>query len=879
MIDRLNAALEGRYQIVEQIGEGGMATVYLAEDIKHNRKVALKVLKPELAAVVGADRFLDEIETTANLQHPHILPLYDSGEADSFLYYVMPYVEGTTLADRLEAERQLAVDEAVSIATAVANALDFAHRKGVVHRDIKPGNILFQDGEPVVSDFGIALAVGAGSGTRLTETGLSLGTPYYMSPEQATGDQQVGAGSDIYSLGCVLYEMLVGDPPYMGSTAQAVLGQIITGKPVETIQRRSSVPAHVDAAIRKALERIPADRFSTAVELAAALGNPAFRHGEAAGAAARAGSARRWKTATGVAVLAAGLGLGWGLTRGAPEALPAYRAIRLEPPTDLERWSFVTFPPDGSFMVHHLSGDPTSPEDEGAEQTTALWVQRWDGQPPTLIPGTEGAGVPAVSPDGSRVAFVDEDGALAVTYLDGSGEVILHPSIGFTYISWESDGFIYGSFSTTRRPVIQRVPESGGEAENVTAPVPGRSHRYPTLLPGRRGLLYTSDLNAMTQEADSIGVLDLESGQQRILTAGFLPWYSPSGHLVFLREGQIMAAPMELETLELTAPPVAIAGAVIGFQGASLSGDLVTLEGRRGGTGPEVAFVHRDGSESTVEGIFEIGAPSPEDPALSPDGSRLALVLQEEEEDVVYVFNLEDGVRTRLAHGARPTWSGDGQYVGFTLVDSIDSAWRVRADGSAPPERLTADHLNVDFQVGRWSLEGPLVVGTSTGLAVVEPGDSLARPLLEGDAAYNDPALSPDGRWVAYHTRVDGELRAFVRPYPDVGSALYPVSVGLGEDVQWSRDGKTLYYVGESEEGIDVFAAEIRTEPDFEVVFRHPVFPLQRGYQWSAGGWYYAVEEGGEGAVMVRKASEASESTGVVLMQNFDALLKELVGG
>ena len=204
VITRLNVALEGRYSLIRELGEGGMATVFLADDLKHERKVALKVLKPELAAVVGAERFLGEIKTTANLQHPHILPLFDSGEADSFLFYVMPYVEGETLQGRIDREKQLPVDQAVGIATAVANALDYAHRHGVIHRDIKPANILLQDGEPVVADFGIALAVGAAGGSRLTETGLSLGTPYYMGPEQATGDQPVGAATDTYALGSVL---------------------------------------------------------------------------------------------------------------------------------------------------------------------------------------------------------------------------------------------------------------------------------------------------------------------------------------------------------------------------------------------------------------------------------------------------------------------------------------------------------------------------------------------------------------------------------------------------------------------------------------------------------------------------------------------------
>ncbi|MGD8321973.1 MAG: serine/threonine-protein kinase, partial [Gemmatimonadota bacterium] len=285
VLDRLNAALEGRYAVEEEIGEGGMATVYLATDLKHNRRVALKVLKQELSAVVGAERFLTEIETTANLQHPHILPLFDSGEAGGFLFYVMPYVQGETLAQRLAREKQLPVEEAVRIATAVANALDHAHRHGVVHRDIKPGNILLQDGEPVVSDFGIAIAVGAAGGSRLTETGLSVGTPYYMSPEQATGDQVVGPASDTYSLACVLYEMLVGEPPYLGNTAQAVLGKIIQGAPVSATSMRRSIPLHVDAAIRKGLEKLPADRFTGAQELARALADENFRHGAVPGAA------------------------------------------------------------------------------------------------------------------------------------------------------------------------------------------------------------------------------------------------------------------------------------------------------------------------------------------------------------------------------------------------------------------------------------------------------------------------------------------------------------------------------------------------------------------------------------------------------------------
>ena len=252
-ITRLNAALEGRYRIERQLGEGGMATVYLADDLKHERKVALKVLKPELAAVVGAERFLAEIKTTANLQHPHILPLFDSGEADSFLFYVMPYIEGETLRDRLEREQQLPVDEAVRIATDVAEALHSAHKQGVIHRDIKPANILMSEGRPLVADFGIALAITGAAGTRLTETGLSVGTPHYMSPEQATGEQHVGPAAEPSALGRGLYEMVVGEPPYTGASAQQPrTDQEITSTwvPANGASRRLRMPSGVPASSR-----------------------------------------------------------------------------------------------------------------------------------------------------------------------------------------------------------------------------------------------------------------------------------------------------------------------------------------------------------------------------------------------------------------------------------------------------------------------------------------------------------------------------------------------------------------------------------------------------------------------------------------------------
>ncbi len=312
-VARLNAALEGRYKIERELGEGGMATVYLADDLKHERKVALKVLKPELAAVVGAERFLTEIKTTANLQHPHILALFDSGEADGFLFYVMPYVEGESLQEKLDREKQLPVDDAVRIATEIAEALDYAHGRGVIHRDIKPANILLQDGRVLVADFGIALAVSEAGGARLTETGLSVGTPLYMSPEQATGDRDIDGRSDLYSLACITYEMLAGDPPYAGSTAQAILAKLLTEDPKPLSEVRPSVPSHVEAAVHSALEKLPADRPQKAASFAEDL----RRIREVPRATAASTRRPPWMVPAGLTAALLGLvGVGWILLGG-----------------------------------------------------------------------------------------------------------------------------------------------------------------------------------------------------------------------------------------------------------------------------------------------------------------------------------------------------------------------------------------------------------------------------------------------------------------------------------------------------------------------------------------------------------------------------------
>ena len=306
VLERLAAALANSYVIEDELGAGGMATVYLAHDVKHDRKVAIKVLRPEFAAAVGAERFLHEIKVTANLQHPHILPLHDSGEAGGFLYYVMPFVAGASLREKLNREKQLSIEETLEITKAVASALDYAHRQKVIHRDIKAENILLQDGVPLLGDFGIALATEAVGAERLTETGVVVGTPAYMSPEQVTGERELDGRSDVYSLACVVFEMLAGDPPFTGSTVQVVLAQKLRG-PVSLRAVRDTVPRAMEEAIVKALAWLPADRFATVAQFARALAPLP------ADASLRPGTA----------------------IEQAPATLPRVRAHLPEPPTEL----------------------------------------------------------------------------------------------------------------------------------------------------------------------------------------------------------------------------------------------------------------------------------------------------------------------------------------------------------------------------------------------------------------------------------------------------------------------------------------------------------------------------------------------------------------
>jgi serine/threonine-protein kinase len=827
---RISGALSGHYRVIEEIGAGGMATVYLAEDLRHDRRVALKVLRPELAAVIGAERFLAEIKLTANLQHPHILPLFDSGEAvvshqspdvgaplttddsrlTSFLYYVMPFVEGESLRSRLNREKQLPVAEAVRIASEVASGLDYAHRHGVVHRDIKPENILLHDGRAMVADFGIALAASKAGGNRMTETGMSLGTPHYMSPEQAMGEREITARSDVYALGVVLYEMLTGDPPFTGSTAQAVVARVLTEAPRPILPQRHTIPPEVEAAVLTALEKLPADRFGSAAEFAEALAGrgavPTVR--TAAAPAARPAAAGKFRVDPVKVGLFAGLVLAagaavWGWLRSGPApevnrfslSLPASQALA---PVSTSG-NRVAISPDGKRLVY------VGP----AQRGTQLWVREHDQLSATPVTGTEGAGTPFFSPDGRHVGFVLGGTKVRTVSLDGGPTQSLTDSANTTGGDWGPDGYVYFEVDSG----IARIRETGGPIEplyNFFAHKEAGAE-WPVVLPGAKGLLFRTRRPNQGVDDYQIVVMPLPHGEPHVLMRGVFARYSPTGHLLVLSaDGKLVAAPFDLKKLALTGPPVGLVegiGVEVGGFSANVelsnTGTLVYTTGAASRTRQPV-WVTREGVESPVDSTWQPQG-SIASFALSPDARALAVEVFQDGNNAIWIKQLPTGPFSRLTFGdttnMRPTWTADGRslvYIGNAGVNGGTPMTR-RADGTGTARALV--HSTWSFAAtfethdGGWVLARRSIAEEGSGdIYGIRKGDSTLVPLVTGPATEALPAVSPDGRWLAYTSTESGSPEVYVRPFPEAASAKWQVSTAGGRDPVWSHSGRELFY-------------------------------------------------------------------------------------
>lgn len=902
VLAHLSVALADRYRIERPLGEGGMATVYLAQDLKHDRKVALKVLRPSLAAVVGADRFLQEIKTTAQLQHPHILPLYDSGsttalhgDGPGFLYYVMPYVEGDTLRQKLEREQQLGVDEAVRITSEVADALQYAHEQGVIHRDIKPENILLRGGRAFVADFGIALAVSTATDGRMTETGLSLGTPHYMSPEQATADTHITGRSDIYSLGSVLYELLTGEPPHTGPSAPVIVAKIIadTARPVRAV--RKAVPPHIEAAVAMALEKLPADRFETAQAFADALHNPTFSGPVAAAAAAAVRPAERRPAVpllmvTTVAALAMAA---WGWIRPSgerdPDRVVARNVTSLNVSGALDGLNFavaVALSPDGSALVYR------SPL-VGPGQ---LYLKRRDEVVARPLAGTEGGSGPFFSPDGAWIGFVAGGQLRRVPSNGGASSVLTDSvSVDFNRGAWLDDGSIVFYDWPTR--TLRRLVSGESKATVIVSPakLEGRYPWLPSPLPNARGVLFTAHrtecIGPVSCRPSRVYVYDIRRDTIRTLFDDAIgAWHVPSGHVLYLTSGgTLMAAPWDNDQLVATGRAVPVLDGIQapGFQVANDGTAYYVLGRTEFAPGPvpnaQVVWVDRRGRIEPVDsswqvntgGGYEDDTPADWGVALSPDGRRLALSLLTDKGTDVWIKTLPSGPATRLTLYAGmdrgPSWTADGRAVRFlsdrpvsplspsgetTSAKGQLHVWEQAADGSGDAHLV-------------WRRDGQLTLYSMQASV-----DSVVRAMAKPGAEIRGATLSPDGRWLAYVSNEQGPYEVFVRPFPNVNGGKWQVSNGGGGAPLWAHSGRELFYATRSA----MFS--VRLTLGASVVAEPPraLFPIGDELRGGAlSGGTIALSPDDQRFLMVRdnRWQDMAGTSTLVVVQNF---LTELRG-
>ena len=811
----LSAELVGRYVVEREVGSGGMASVYLAQDVRHERRVALKVLRAELAAVIGAERFLAEIRTTAKLQHPGILPLFDSGVAAGQLFYVMPFVEGESLRHRLDRERQLPVADAVRIATEVGDALAYAHERGVIHRDIKPENILLQSGRPVVADFGIALAVQEAGGNRLTQTGLSLGTPQYMSPEQAAGERGVDGRADQYALAAVLYEMLAGEPPFTAPTTQSLIAKVMTEEPRELGLVRKSVPEHVAVAVHRALEKVPADRFATTREFVSALTNEAVVQGSRrrAGAQAR-GAERRWMPIA-AGMLVAGAAIGAAVDHSARPrpidtvAAPLVFAIEAD---SGQQFAFVccgnifALSPDGRRLAFQAT-DPDS--------VVRVHVREMDALASRSLRGTENAHELFFSPDGQQLGFTNGRTLKAVDIASGRVRAITDfPPTGFLGGgTWTKDGRVIYAVGNT----LYAVAADGGAPTTLVRLDSAKKE----LQVGGPHVVAGTDLVFFSVERAGrepvIRGLWMKSGRTKDVAPGIASVVDTvhSSLITVRSDGTVEARRFDAATGDTTGSAARI-GDPVGLRSpvflyaefaASATGTMVTVTRSpfsSSGQGT-LHVVGADGKDVTHTLPFRTRRVAR--PRFSPDG-RLVAALQasiEKRLTTLFVYDPDRRATTLLPN--------DGSLVSVDWIGS-DSIMSIGSGGEVFVQSIHGEMPRRLGTLGGWSNAGELSV---RGDWVVFDGDrdgsvhigvahrdsiDHSRMLMGSSGAGARPRLSPNGRYIAFLSLPSGPASLHVASFPSLADEIV-IADGVTNDVRWGRDG-ALYYTGPDRRAVAV---------------------------------------------------------------------------
>jgi len=778
--DKLSAALSDRYRIERELGQGGMATVYLAHDLKHDRQVAIKVLRPELAAMIGSERFLQEIRVTARLRHPHILPLYDSGAVDNVLYYVSPLVEGGSLKARLERDGKLPTTEAVRIARDVADALDFAHQHGVIHRDIKPDNILLEAGHAVIADFGIARAVSAAGADRMTQAGVSVGTPTYMSPEQASGELEIDGRADIYGLGVVLYEMLSGKPPFSGQTLQALMAAVLT-REATPLPESPDVPPELSKAVSKAMAKKPSDRFASAREFSQALGV----HEEPQALATS--SARRTR------VLAfAGLGalaLIFWLTshRSRPPArASATRLAQITSDEAVEEWP--AWSPDGKRLVFSRT--------EGGYRN--LFLKSYPGGEETqLTKGQRDDIQPASSPDGKTIALVRSNTASGklepsdvLGWYDGgdvwkvdvaSGREALLVSGAFNP-SWSPDGAhlaVDAGISGAHR--IWVTDANGRNSRQVTNDSSEVVvHMSPDWSPDGKRLVF----RRLQQQKSDIVVVDLATGRTTWVTHDDVvdvnPAWSPSGRFIYF---------------------------------SSLRG---------GGLNLWRVAVSPTGEPRSSPEQLTTGAGDDLEISIAPDGKRLAFSIFRIEADLWRLpidpvtgrttGQAEQVIATTRVE-SRGAWSPDGKTIAFNSDRNGDMNLWLHSEGES--DRQLTNGPGGDYQPN-WSPDGKVIAFFSSrsgqnDIWTVQVADGALKRLTSDTGIHINPFFSPDGKYIAYHEDRDGRFQLWVMNADGSNQHQLSSDGAAGHFVRWFADGKSIVFRAEPPGGTQILSVNVET--------------------------------------------------------------------
>ncbi|HET9293384.1 MAG TPA: protein kinase, partial [Gemmatimonadales bacterium] len=799
---------------------------------------------------------------------------------------------------------------AVRITTEVAGALDYAHRHGVIHRDIKPENILLHDGRALVADFGIALAASKAGDTRMTETGMSLGTPHYMSPEQAMGEREITARSDVYALGCVLYEMLLGEPPFTGPTAQSIVAKVMTEKPAPLMARRDRIPPEVEDAVLTALEKLPADRYASAAEFAAALVSPGFTSPVGASPRRPIPRARTlWNPLSiGATALAAALVVVAAVLARPPAPAPVARFRMV---LDSTRQLFFTgqanpprvaVSPSGAELVYVGVAESTGVVSIGnlgssilgsgtsgfgsAGRNSALIHHRFSDMESRELPGTEGAWAPQFAPDGERVAFVvNVTGGLAIRVVALSGGppvTVLDSGVG-SAVAWGPDDNLY--FVHPTEPEVYRVPAAGGAAERVTrlqGPA-GAVYDWPAVLPNGKGIILTvgPERTAAVSTGDrlAVQVFDLATGASRGAVTGVFGRYAPTGHLVYATaDGVLLAAPFDQGSLTFTGRSVALLeGVDVRVQG--ITDIALSPAGTLAYTTPSlnapeaVSWVGRGGTVARVDPAWTRDWEF-EGLALSPDGGRAALVIEAGNRGDVWIKQLDRGPLSRLTfagdYNAAPTWTPDGRFLTYvSLRQGSRAVRRVAADGSGSDSLLFELDRDIHYaessRDGRWLVVS--VGGPSDDVLALHVGqDTLPQPVLTESFDEFFPALSPDGRWLAYVSNESGRSEVYLRPFPDTRLGKWQLTTDGGVEPLWSSDGRELFF--RSLDRSTILSVDLRGGPAAATQRVVTRLPASDDFEGNPRNRLFAASASGR-FLMIQRANATDVSGDMVVVLNW----------